>query len=373
MIYLDHASTTPLDSGVLDKMLPYFKEQYGNPASQHLAGRYAAQALLSARDTVAGIFGCLPDEIYFTSGGTEAGNWALKGAAQASGKKRIVLSAIEHPALLESAKDLSAQGYEVKLVYPDKSGRVKAEDFEKVLSDNTAVCALMHANNETGVIQPVEEVGELCLSRGIFFYADCVQTAGALPLPVKHCDMLGISAHKFYGPKGIGAVYIDKNAKITRFISGGKQERGLRAGTSNVAGAVGLAHALRLAVSMREKNAQYIKGLRDNFEQRVLNEISGTAVNGTGERLASHSDISFEGCDGENILFLLDMAGVCASTGSACSAGAVKVSHVLTAMGLEESAAKSSIRFTFGKDNSIEEVNRTADILKDIIEKVRKR
>lgn len=374
MIYFDHASTTPLDSGVLDKMLPYFKEVYGNAASQHSAGRNAAAALLTARDGVAEILGCLPEEVYFTSGGTETGNWAAKGAAIASGGRggRVVISAIEHPALLESVKDLTALGFKTTLVYPDKSGKVNPADFEKAITDDTVFCALMHANNETGVIQPVEEVGAICKEKGVFYYVDCVQTAGVLELPVKYCDMLGISAHKFYGPKGSGAAYINKKAKITRLISGGKQESGLRAGTSDVAGAVGLYEALRLACENREKNNAYVAGLRDKFLTEVLNGIEGTALNGALNRLPSNANISFSGCEGENILFLLDMAGVCASTGSACSAGAVTVSHVLKAMGIEERTAKSSVRFSLGKNNTLQEVSFAVNVLKDIVKKVRK-
>ena len=372
MIYLDNASTTPLDGEVLDIMLPYLKEQFANPASQYGAGRISALAVLSARDKTAQILGCKGDEIYFVSGGTEAGNWALKGAcsAQLDRGRHIVISAIEHPAILESARDMQKFGYEVSFVNPDKDGVICPEDIKKAIRDDTVFCAVMHANNETGVIQPVEEIGAICREKGVFYYCDCVQTAGVLPFPTKHCDALGISAHKFYGPKGVGAIYISERAKINRLISGGKQERGLRAGTANVAGAVGCSEALERAVKDADKNNAKIRALRDRFVERVLSEIDKTHLNGGKNRLPAHANISFDGCDGENILFLLDMKGIAVSTGSACSAGAVKESHVLTAMGLEVGRVKSAVRFTFGKYNTDEEVEETVEKLKEIVNKL---
>ena len=372
MIYLDHASTTPLDSEVLDKMLPYLREEYSNPASQYRGGRNSALALLNSRDKIAQLLGCKSEEVYFLSGGTEAGNWALKGAcaAQLDRGKHIVVSAIEHPALIESAKDLQKFGFEVTYVYPDGDGVISPESIEKAIREDTVFCAVMHANNETGVIQPVEEIGAICSERGVFYYCDCVQTAGVLPLPTRHCSALGISAHKFYGPKGVGAIYISERAKITRLISGGKQERGLRGGTTNTAGAVGCAVALERAVNSLESNNAKVSALRDKFTGRVLSEIEGTHLNGGKNRLPSNANISFDGCDGENILFLLDMNGIAVSTGSACSAGAVKESHVLTAMGLDTGRVKSAVRFTFGKNNTEEEVDRTVEILKEVVKKL---
>ena len=373
MIYLDHASTTPLDSEVLQKMLPYLKEEYANPASQYGAGRTSALAVLNARDKIAKIIGCKPEELYFVSGGTEAGNWALKGActAQLDKGKHLVISAIEHPAVLESARDLQKLGYEVTFVNPDSDGVISPKAVRGVIREDTVFCAVMHANNETGVIQPVEEIGAICKERGVFYYCDCVQTAGVLPFPTAHCDALGISAHKFYGPKGFGAIYINSNAKISRLISGGKQERGLRAGTTDTAGAVGCAVALERATAAAEENNAKIAALRDKFVSRVLSEIDGTHLNGGKCRLPANANISFDGCEGENILFLLDMQGIAVSTGSACSAGAVKESHVLTAMGLERGLVKSAVRFTFGKYNTLDEVNKTVEALKEIVKKIR--
>ena len=372
MIYLDHASTTPLDSEVLEIMLPYLKEEFANPASQYGAGRACALAVLKARDRMAAIIGCKSEELYFVSGGTEAGNWALKGAcaAQAERGKHIVVSAIEHPALIESALDMKKSGYEVTFVNPDKEGVISPEDIEKAVRTDTVFCAVMHANNETGVIQPVEEIGAICRARGVFYYCDCVQTAGVLPFPTEHCDALGISSHKFYGPKGFGAIYIDGKAKISRLISGGKQERGLRAGTTNTAAAVGCAAALEKAVHFKDENRLKISALRERFESRVLSEIEGTHLNGGKNRLVSHTNISFDGCTGENILLLLDMKGIAVSTGSACSAGAVKESHVLKAMGLSSERVKSAVRFTFGKNNTEKEVDETVEALKEIVKKI---
>lgn len=371
MIYLDNAATTPLDGAVLSEMLPYLKENYGNPSSQHALGRKSAHALLQARDKVAKILGCKAEEVYFTSGGTECGNWAVKGVCAAHGKGHIIISAIEHPAVIESAKDMQKQGFEATFILPDKNGVIQPEEVEKAIRPDTIFCAVMHANNETGVIQPVEKIGALCKERGIFYYCDCVQTAGVLPLPVKFCGGLAISAHKFYGPAGAGAMFIKEGAKIQRLISGGRQERAQRGGTVNVAAAVGLAAALENAFKTAAENTKKTAALRDRFTEKVLKEIPGTRVNGGGEKLPSHANISFQSCDGENLLFLLDLEGVAVSTGSACSAGAVTPSHVLTAMGLAEKEAKSSVRFTFGKYNTEEEVDAAFEILKACVNKIR--
>ncbi len=377
MIYLDNAATTPLDSAVLEKMLPFMRENFGNPQSQHGAGRTAANAVVAARDKTAHIMGCNSAEVYFVSGGTEAGNTALKGVCAAdcvgeNGKGHIIVSAIEHPALIESAKDMQKFGFEVTFVNPDNRGIVSPKSVEKAIKSNTVFCAVMSANNETGVIQPVKEIGAVCKARGVFYYCDCVQTAGVLPLPAVHCDALGISSHKFYGPRGFGALYIKNGSKIQRLISGGMQERGFRGGTLDAAAAVGLAEALENAANNAEVNNKKIAGLRDTFVNRVLAEIEGTHLNGDKiNRLPANANISFDGCDGENILFLLDLNGIAVSTGSACSAGAVSPSHVLTAMGYDTARAKSAVRFTFGKYNTQEEVLKTVEILKRAVQKIR--
>lgn len=372
MIYLDNAATTPLDDEVFQAMLPFLKESFGNSSSQHGAGRVAANAVLSARDRVAEILGCAADEVFFTSGGTEAGNFALKGVCAAKGRGHLIVSAIDHPAVSESAADMQKLGFEVTFVNPDESGMISAAAVEGAMRPNTVFCAVMHVNNETGVIQPVEKIGEICRARGVFYYCDCVQSAGVLPFPTKHCDGLAISAHKLYGPKGAGAVYIKKGAAISRFVSGGRQEGGLRGGTVNVAGVVGMVAALGRAVKDGEANNKKIAAVRDRFVDRVLTEIDGTHLNGDKlNRVPSNANISFDGCDGENLLFLLDLNGICVSTGSACSAGAVSPSHVLKAMGYADERAKSAVRFSFGKYNTAAEADKTVEELKSAVAKIR--
>ncbi len=375
MIYLDNAATTPLDSAVLRKMLPYMSEKFGNPQSQHAAGREAANAVICARDNVAKVLGCKAEEVYFVSGGTEAANTALKGICLARGIKcggHLVISAIEHPCVTESAEDMKKCGFEVTYVRPDKRGIIRPEDIERAMRPDTVFCAVMSANNEIGTIQPTKEIGEICRKRGVFYYCDCVQAAGWLPLEAQNCDGMGISSHKFYGPRGAGVLYIKNGSRISRLISGGMQERGFRGGTLNAAAAVGLAEALTVAERDREQNCRKVKAVRDRFVKRVLTEICGSHLNGDGEcRLPSNANISFDGCSGENILFLLDMQGVCVSTGSACSAGAVEPSHVLTAMGLDTQRVKGAVRFTFGKYNTAEEADFAVNALKSAVEKIR--
>ena len=341
-------------------MLPFMRQDFGNPQSQHSAGRAAANAVISARDKTARLLGCKSEEVYFVSGGTEAGNTALKGVCAYHGKGHL------------SAKDMQKFGFEVTFLKPDSRGIVSAESVSAAIRNDTIFCAVMAANNEVGTIQPVEEIGEACKERGVFYYCDCVQTAGALPFPTAHCNALGISSHKFYGPRGFGAMFIKNGSKINRLISGGMQERGFRGGTLNAAAAVGLAEALETAVNEREQNNKKIAALRDGFLNRVLTEINGAQLNGDRAlRLPSNANISFKGCDGENILFLLDLNGVAVSTGSACSAGAVSPSHVLSAMGLPADRVKSAVRFTFGKYNTEEEVIAATEILKKVINKIK--
>jgi len=372
MIYLDNAATTPLDSAVFEEMKPYFTQKFGNPQSGHAFGREAAIALGEARDGVADILGCKSQEVYFLSGGTEAGNTALKGVCAHFKKGHLIVSAIEHPALTESAEDMKRFGFEVTFVKPDGRGIVSAEAVEKAIRPDTVFCAVMAVNNEVGTIQPFNEIGRLCKERGIFYYCDCVQAAGVLPIKSICCDALGISAHKFYGPKGAGALYIRENSPISRLISGGRQERAFRGGTVNTAAAVGLFKALEIAERDREENCKKIQKLRDGFLKRTLTEISGTHLNGDKVlRVPSNANISFDGCGGDNLLFLLDIRGVAASAGSACSAGAVKPSPVLLSMGLGESRASSAVRFTFGRQNTAEEVDFAVEALKESVNKIR--
>ncbi|MDE7380080.1 MAG: cysteine desulfurase [Clostridia bacterium] len=375
MIYLDHAATTPLDREVLDEMTPFMTVEYGNASSQHSFGRRAANAVISARDKIASIMGVKSDNLYFTSGGTEAGNTALKGvcAAERDKGRHIVLSAVEHPALLSSARDMCKFGYELTLVNPDINGIVSAESIARAIRPDTVVVGVMAANNEVGTVQPIKEIYAVCKERGVFFYCDCVQTAGVLPFDNFPADGIGFSAHKFYGPKGFGGLYMRGNCRFERLLSGGEQERGLRGGTTYTYGAVGCACALERAVAKAEENNKKVAALRDRFVERVLAEIDGTHLNGDRvNRLPSNANLSFDGCGGEQILFALDLKGIAVSTGSACSSGAVTASHVLTAMGLDKDRVKGAVRFTFGKYNTTDEVDVTVNTLKEIVNKIRK-
>lgn len=374
MIYLDNAATTPLDKDILQEMTPYLTGVFGNASSQHAYGRQAANAVDCSRDKIARLTGVKPSEIFFTSGGTEADNLAVKGVCMANAQKgkHLVVSSIEHPAVIESAKDLQSLGFEVTFINPDSNGVVTPQSVEAAMRPDTVLVAVMSANNETGVIQQIADIHKITQAHNAFLWCDCVQSAASFGFENFPSDGKAISAHKFYGPKGFGVAYIKSGTRFNRLISGGMQERSMRGGTTFVAGAVGCAAALEKAISQRDVNNARVAAVRDYFEKRVLSEISGTRINGEGaQRLPSHSNISFEGCDGENILFLLDLHGVAVSTGSACSSGAVTPSHVLTAMGLSERLAKSSVRFTFGKYNTCEEVNETLEILKSAVSKIR--
>lgn len=374
MIYLDNAATTPLDKDVFEAMTPYLTQVYGNASSQHSFGRRAANAVLMARDSMAAVLGVSSDNLYFTSGGTEAGNTAIKGVCRFNAAKgrHIVLSAMEHPALLESANDLKEEGFSVTLVNPSEEGIVSAESVRAAIRPDTVFVGVMAANNEVGTIQPIADIYAVCKEAGVFFYCDCVQTAGVLPFNDFPADGIGFSAHKFYGPKGFGGLYMRGNHPFVRLISGGGQERGLRGGTTYVAGAVGCAYALEKAVRQSAENNAKVAYIRDYFAQRVLSEIDGVRINGDRvRRLPGNANISFDGCDGEQILFALDLQGIAVSTGSACSSGAVKPSHVLLSMGLGEVRARSAVRFTFGKYNTKEEADLTIEALKAAVQRIR--
>lgn len=375
MIYLDHAATTPLDGEVLRAMMPYLTDVFGNPSSQHSAGRAAANAVTAARDSIAHIVGVPAESIYFTAGGTEAANTALKGVCTSyrDRGRHIVLSAIEHPALIESARDMCNYGWELTLVNPDDKGIISPDAIKRAMRPDTVFVGVMAANNEVGTIQPIAAIYSQVKANGAFFFCDCVQTAGVLPFSDFPADGIGFAAHKFYGPKGVGVLHIRRGVKFARLISGGNQERGLRAGTTYVAGAVGCACALERAYAAAEHNNKKVAALRDGFVSGVLSEISGVRLNGDNvRRLPSNANLSFDGCDGEQIVFGLDLAGIAASTGSACSSGAVTLSHVFAAMGLEEDRVKSAVRFTFGRDNSEEEVSAAVNCLKEVVGRIRK-
>ena len=375
-IYFDHAATTPVDPRVLDKMLPYFTQKFGNPNSQHAFGRETVCAVDDARDEIAACIGAKPSEIYFTSGGTEADNWALRGAAYslANKGKHLIVSAVEHPAMIATAKELAKKGFEVTFAEVDEYGAVDLEKLEKAIRPDTVFVGVMTANNEVGTIQPVKEIAALCKTKGIVFFTDAVQAAGAIPLNVKEigADMLSFSAHKFYGPKGIGVLYIRSGLKIEKLVSGGHQERSMRGGTTNVPAVVGMAEALRIATQSLDENAAYVSAIRDHFIHRVLREIPYVKLNGHPEkRLPANANFSFRYIEGESLLFSLDLKNIAVSSGSACSSGSLEPSHVLLAMGLPEGLAHGSIRFSFGKGNTMEEADYTVDALKEIVLRLR--
>ena len=375
-IYFDHAATTPVDPRVLEKMLPYFTDNFGNPNSQHAFGRRAVTAVDEARDTVAKCIGAKPSEIYFTSGGTESDNWAMRGAAHALANrgKHLIISAVEHPAMLSAAKELQREGFEVTLAPVDEFGTVDLAKLEEAIRPDTVFIGVMAANNEVGTLQPVKEIAALAKARGIAFFTDAVQAAGTLEVNVKElgADMLSLSGHKFYGPKGVGVLYVRSGLKLARLVAGGHQERGMRGGTTNVPGIVGLAEALRLSQEHLHENAAYVAGLRDRFVARVQREIPFVKYNGHPEnRLPGNANFSFRYIEGESLLFSLDLAGIAVSSGSACSSGSLEPSHVLLAMGVPEGLAHGSIRFSFGRENTAGEVDYAVDRLKEIVVRLR--
>ena len=375
-IYLDHAATTGLDAAVLSKMAPYFSDIFGNANSQHSFGREAVRGVDEARDTIASLIGAKPNEIYFTSGGTEADNWAIRGAAHANRARgnHLIVSAVEHPAMLTTAKELEKEGFEVTLAPVDEFGTVDVAKLEESIRPETVFIGVMAANNEIGTLQPLAEISEIAQKHKILFFTDAVQAAGAIPLDVNapRVDMMSISGHKFYGPKGVGALYIRSGVKTGKILTGGHQERGMRGGTTNVPGVVGMAEALRRAVAKLDENAAYISSLRDRFIARVQKEIPFVKLNGHPKnRLPSNANFSFRYVEGESLLFSLDLAGIAVSSGSACSSGSLEPSHVLLATGMSEGLAHGSLRFSFGRENTAEDVDYTVDKLKEIVVKLR--
>lgn len=377
-IYLDNAATTPLSDVAMAAMQPYGAELFGNADSRHSFGRDAAAALASARARIAGCIGAAPEEIYFTSGGTESDNWALKGAAFAKGRGRVIVSAVEHPAVYESARQLERLGYPLSVLPVDGEGFVRPQSLADAVGEDVVLVSVMTANNETGSIQPVRELADIAHSCGALFHTDAVQAAGSIPLDVKAlgCDMLSLSAHKFGGPKGFGALYVKEGVRLEALHSGGEQERGRRGGTSDVAGACGTAAVLEAAVArMREENAR-VRALKESFVRRVREGISGVCVHGTLDAkrtLPGIVNLGFDGVTGEEILFSLDLAGVAASNGSACSAGSTAPSRTLLAMGLSPAEAKGAVRFSFGRGNTEDDAEEASVALKSIVERLRAR
>ena len=384
-VYLDYAATTPLGSDVLERMLPYLTACYGNADSPHALGRKALAAVDTARDSLAALIGAKPNEVYFTSGGTEADNWGIIGGARAQkrkGKTKIVISAIEHHAALHAAETLQQEGFVIEYLPVNSGGRVQIESLQQAIDENTALVCLMAVNNETGVIQPIKEMSALARKMGALSFVDGVQAAPHIEIDVKAwgVDMLSLSAHKFYGPKGVGALYIKSGVRIEKLIGGGEQERGLRGGTSNVAAIVGLSSAYQKARTDMEKNEKQLAELSAYFMQQLrektakIDGFAGLVLNGEGEeKLPSVCNVRFVGVENTALLFNLDLQGVCVAAGSACASASIKPSHVLTAMGLDERSAKECIRFSFGKENTKAQIDYAVDKIVQTVEQLVKK
>jgi cysteine desulfurase len=376
LIYMDHAATTPTRPEVVEAMLPYFHERFGNPSSLYSIARESKKVVESARETIARALGADPKEIFFTSGGTESDNWALKGIAFANRKKgdHIITSAIEHHAVLHTAEYLEKQGFRVTYVPVDASGLVDPGVIEDSITDKTVLISIMAANNEIGTIEPIREIGSIANNQGIPFHTDAVQAAGHIPLSVKedNITLLSLSAHKFYGPKGIGALYIRKGTRIDPLLHGGGQERNRRAGTEDLAGIVGLATALDIAVRTMNEEGARLQNLRDRLIGGIQSSVPHTRMNGhPTKRLPGNVNVSVEFIEGESMLLLLDRHGICASTGSACTSGSLEPSHVLMAIGLSHEVAHGSLRLTLGEANTNEEVDKVLEVIPGVAAKLR--
>ena len=374
---MDHAATTPTDVEVVKTMEPYFSLKYGNPNSIHFFGQEARETVEEAREKIAHLIEANSSEIVFTAGGTEADNYAIKGIAWANQKKgnHIITSKIEHHAVLHSCQFLEKQGFKVTYLPVDKYGLIDPKDVKKAITDKTILVTIMHANNEIGTIEPIKEIGKVVKDAGVYFHTDSVQTAGHIPIDVNDLgvDMLSMSGHKFYGPNGVGALYLRKRTRIVNLIDGGSQEKNRRAGTENIAGIVGLGKATELAEKrlLQGKEDEVIK-LRDKLIKGITEKIDHTRLNGhPTKRLPGNANFCFEFIEGESMLLSLDMEGVAASSGSACTSGSLEPSHVLLAIGLPPEIAHGSLRLTLGKDNTEEEVDYIIGILPGIIEKLR--
>ncbi|MFA5293966.1 MAG: cysteine desulfurase NifS [Methanoregulaceae archaeon] len=376
VIYLDHAATTPTRPEVVEAMLPYFRERYGNPSSIYRIARESKKVVESARETVARALGAEPGEIYFTSGGTESDNWAIKGVAFANRKRgdHVITSAIEHHAVLYPARYLVKQGFSATFLPVDSTGLVDPGVVEDAITEKTTLISIMTANNEIGTVEPVREIGRIARDHGIPFHTDAVQAVGHIPLSVKddNIDLLSLSAHKFNGPKGVGVLYIRKGTRIDPLLHGGAQERNRRAGTENLAGIVGLATALDFAVQSLPREMERQKRSRDRLINGLLSSVPHSRLNGHPvQRLPGNVNISFEYVEGESILLSLDAYGICASTGSACTSGSLEPSHVLLAIGLPHEVAHGSLRLTLGEENTDEEIDTVLETVPGIIGKLR--
>lgn len=375
-IYFDNAATTKVKPEVLKEMIPYFSEEYGNPSSIYTLGRNAKRAIENSREKVAKLIGADKHEIYFTAGGSESDNTALKGIAYSKKEKgnHIITTKIEHPAILDSCKTLERQGYEITYLNADEQGVVKIEELINAITDKTILISVMTANNEIGTIQPIERIAKIAKQKNIIFHTDAVQAVGNIPIDVKemNIDMLSMSAHKIYGPKGVGALYVKKGIEFEKFMNGGHQERNKRAGTENLASIVGFGKACELARNGLTEHIKHIKNLRDHYISEVSENITDIKINGSMEqRLPGNSNISFKGVDAGALILELDKKGICASAGSACTSGSSEPSHVLTAIGLPEDFANSALRVSFGAFNNRWEVDYLVSNLKEIVSKLR--
>lgn len=372
-IYLDNAATTPVDREVIEEMLPYFTQKYGNASSLHSFGREARDAIERSRERVAELIGAKSEEIIFTAGGTESDNIAIKGIAFRKGKGHIITSQIEHPAVMATCQHLERKGFDVTYLPVDRYGMVNPEDVENAIRDDTILLTIMHANNEIGTIEPIEQIARIAKERGIPFHTDAVQSVGKIPVDVSKLDvdMLSISSHKIYGPKGVGALFIKEGLSLEPVMHGGGHEKGLRPSTENVPGIVGLGKACELAESRMEEDMKNMIRLRNKLVEGVL-EIEESYLNGHPEkRLPNNAHFRFEAVEGESLLLSLDDKGIAGSTGSACSSKKLKPSHVLLAIGLNEVQAHGSLRLTLGRENTEEEIDYVIETLPEIVEKLR--
>jgi cysteine desulfurase len=376
VIYLDHASTTPTDAEVVATMLPWFTEEYGNPATVYSLGLTAAQAVQNARESIARHLGAESEEIYFTSGGTESDDWAILGTAEAQQKKgrHLITSAVEHHAVLESMEYLEKHGYEITRIPVNSGGVVDPQSVRQAIRPDTVLVSVMHANNEVGTIQPIAEIGKITREAGVLLHVDAVQTAGKQPLDVKELgvDMMSVSAHKFYGPKGVGLMYLRKRTRISPLFHGGGQEKGRRAGTHNVPGIIGMAKAFDLAAERMSDDATREAALRDRLWQGLSGSIESIYLNGDPlRRLPGNLNVRLDGIEGEAMILMLDMEGICVSSGSACTTGSLEPSHVLLAMGIPAEQAHGSLRITLGRSTSQDDIDHFVNVFPPIVKRLR--
>lgn len=375
-VYLDHAATTPVEQDVINAMLPFLKEFYGNPSTIYKAGRKAKNAIEESREIIAQTINCAPSEIIFTSGGSEANNLAIKGYSLANSYKgkHIITSLIEHPSVLNSCKYLEKTGYEITWLKVNENGELNLKELENSIKKNTILISLMHVNNEIGNINDIDKISKIAQKNKIAFHCDAVQSIGKLKIDIKDIgvNLMSFSGHKIYGPKGIGALFVKRGTRLQQLINGGHQERDMRAGTENVPGIIGLCEAFKLSKLNLKKSREYLSKIQNHFEKRILAEIPGVSINGSKDsRLYSHTNISFSGVEGEALLRGLDMKGIAVASGSACSSGSLEPSHVLSAMSESHETAHTSIRFSFGKNNTKQEIDYAIKILKKLLSDLR--